>query len=62
MKKIVIPMLMLCINSTFASENNWSSQFTPSDLSMSLSSGLLLKSKAKELVYMDDQSKASELT
>lgn len=61
MKKIVIPILMLCVNPTFASENNWSSQFTPDDLAMSLSSGLLLKSKAKELVYMDDQSKASEL-
>ena len=62
MKKIVIPILMLCVNSTFASENNGSSRFTPSDLSISLSSGLLLNSKAKELVYMDDQSKASELT
>lgn len=61
MKKILIPIVMLSINPTFASENNWLSQFTPGDLSISLSSGLLLKSKAKEFVYMDDQSKGSEL-
>lgn len=54
MKKILIPILVFYINPTFASENSWSSNFTPSDFSASLSSGLLLKSKAKEFVYVDD--------
>lgn len=63
MKKIVFTALLaLSTSATFANEHSWSAPFTPKNVSASLSSGMLLKSEANEVVYIpDDRSKASEL-